>query len=164
MQHARSYYLAVVRPDNLEKLSSFGLSFYAFSTRTRGKAIKKGDHIVLYRSRGTGNARVPGIVGIFEVTSGLLVAGDTLATGDAFLNVFPIQVPWRPIAIALSNPLPIAPLVPKLAMFTDKIRYGSTLQTTLKRMGEADYEIIADELQKHLSNLKSTEAVSGSPV
>ena len=149
MQVERNHYLAVIRPENLAKLLDFNLSFYAFHTRRRGTAIKKGDRMVLYRSRGLGGDRVPGVIGVFEVTSAPQLAGDTSGMGDSFLNLFPIQVPWRSIVTSIDKPLPLAPLVPKLAVFQNKTKYGSVLQTTLKRLSQQDYQVIESALEAH---------------
>lgn len=142
----RDYYLAVVRPENLQKLRGFGLTFYAVK---RGTRIKSGDRIVLYRSRGAAKQGGPGIVGAFEVTGDPHPARSLETSSDFFLRLYPTQIPWRPIAGSIDNPLPIAPLVPSLKMFPNKSKYGSVLQTTLKKMPREDYEVIEAALIAH---------------
>jgi hypothetical protein len=96
-----------------------------------------------------GENRVPGVIGVFEVTGSPRLVGDTTGSGDQFLNLFPIQVPWRSIVTSIDKPLLLAPLVPKLAVFQNKTNYGSVLQTTLKRLSQQDYKVIESALEAH---------------
>jgi predicted RNA-binding protein len=141
----RQYYLAVVRPENLERLIEAGLNHYALRT-TRTK-ITEGDRIVLYRSRGSPSDGGPGIVGAFEVTQKPLAV--SRGPKEGFAALYPTQIPWRKIVLCLSAPLPIAPLVPSLSVFPNKRNYGSALQTTIKRLTRRDYELIEAALRKH---------------
>jgi hypothetical protein len=154
MQPERRYYLAVIRPENLQRLVDAGLNYYAL--RTNRRPIAPGDRILLYRSRdrarshrggGSGAVGGSGVVGAFEVTEEPRAPGR--GTRDIFAMLYPTQIPWRQIVLCLNEPLPIADLVAKLSMFTNKERYGSALQTTLRRITRDDYELIESELKRH---------------
>lgn len=149
MEGERKYYLAVVRPENFQKLLKSGLSFYAVR---KGSKIKNGDQIVLYRSRG-GSARGgdAGIVGTFEVIADPRPVARGAAARDFFQSLYPIQIPWRALVTTLDRPLPIAPLVAELQIFPNKQQYGSALQTTMKALPRHDYEVINEALKRHIA-------------
>lgn len=145
MDSEKQYFLAVVRPENLDQLKAAGLGFYALKRESK---IRAGDRIVLYRSRGSGGS---GFVGVFEaVTDPQLVKR---ATGQSlFFSLYPYQVRWRPIVTTLETPMPIAPLVPDLTIFPNKKKYGAILQLSLKRLPQADYEVIEKALRTHIES------------
>jgi hypothetical protein len=142
----RKYVLAIVRPENLRKLEDAGLDHYAVK---RGAKLRPGDRIVLYRSRGGAPKGKSGIVGIFEVTAAPLETRPL--NQEVFSALYPIQIPWRTMIASLERPMPIAPLVSKLSIFTNKSRYGSVLQISMKSLPEADYVAIEHALRKHVA-------------
>ncbi len=154
------YYLAVVRPENLEQLVKDGLVYYA--VKTKKTPIRAGDRIVLYRSRG-GPLRGggPGIVGTFEVTQTPQEPSRSVDR-STFSMLYPTQIPWRAITTSLPNPLAIAPLVPQLRMFPNKEKYGSALQTTLKSLVREDYELIERALKEHTAEHEHSGRIAGS--
>jgi predicted RNA-binding protein len=149
MSDEPSYYMAIVRPENLQTLEEAGLHFY--TVKDRNTRIKRGDRIVLYRSRGApARHGGPGVVGTFEVIADPSV--QKRASGEPiFYSLYPTRIPWRAIAMCLRKPLPIAPLVPELSMFTNKQRYGSALQASMKRLARADYDILESALKQHVA-------------
>jgi predicted RNA-binding protein len=141
-----SYYLAIIRPENLQRLQEAGLEFYAVR---RLRKMNAGDRIVLYKTRG-GDRRNPGVVGVFEVLASPQEA-DRVASGNLFWARYPVRIPWRAIVLSLTDPMSIAPLVPTLGIFPNKARYGSALQTSMKRLPRADYEVIERSMKAHAS-------------
>jgi predicted RNA-binding protein len=146
MKDERKYFLAIVRPENLELLERAGLEFYALK---KGTSIRAGDRIVLYRSKGAARNKA-GIVGAFEVIADPHAA-ERSANEGVLYTLYPTRVPWRPIATSLEKPMPIVPLVPDLQMFPNKERYGSVLQLSMKRLSSSDYELIERALKKHVA-------------
>ncbi len=124
------------------------MGFYAVKRMASVAAMGPGDRIILYRSRGTTKREGPGVVGAFEVLEA--PREPSRSNRNLFLSLYPVIVPWKAIAVSVETPLPIAPLVPQLNMFPGKQRYGSALQTTLKRLTKSDYDILETALKKHV--------------
>lgn len=139
------YWIAVVRPENLDALiRESGLTSYA-SSKKAAKSFRVGDRVALYRS-GSGTNRVAGFVAMFDV-----VALPREAPAQSLLPLYPVRIPCKVSSIALFNPVSIVPLLPALRFIKNERHYGVHLQHAWVELCSEDFALIESALAQQFA-------------
>lgn len=137
-----SRWLMIAGDTNCGILSDRGYPFYALNGigRTLAGAVAIGDRCVLYRARSSS-----GFIGVFEVTE---LAKDLPTRVGA--RTYATRIPWKPILLCEHSPVRLQTLVLELSFITNKARFWTHFQTTMKRLLPKDFEAIERAVRKNV--------------